>query len=374
MKRQIGTLILILALVLGCCTFSPDTSEPVTGAVSAEPVESASTQVSEPEKTESGGGSDVSDGGSQAEPVSEVIPVQEILVSSRYNDRISLKESPELLFVDESTDLPERVPVYSDPYPSDHGEPEYEFTEEVKEKRRGNLTDFLDILYGSHEDREYETSDDGSHYLVSYQADRMEAWGREYGLHIYTKDYNVRGDAESGELFQNELIQAALDYTGIRQPQLRRVTQYKGGGKASGSVYIITEQSEAVLEGMQAGRFRYISVGIDTQDKKNRDTVRIVIEKNEPQETGTYETVAYQEALQYVQQKYAGKNVTEIRAEACYERKAAKGYFVPCYKFYVEYSENSDGKNGEADGSDVTYILMVKGWDAQTLQKAESPG
>gem|GEM_PF-4402223 len=41
-------------------------------------------------------------------------------------------ELQELLFVDGTSDMPERIPVYSDPYPSDHGDPEYEFTEVVK--------------------------------------------------------------------------------------------------------------------------------------------------------------------------------------------------------------------------------------------------
>jgi len=64
-------------------------------------------------------------------------------------------ELQELLFVDGTSDMPERIPVYSDPYPSDHGDPEYEFPEEVKGIR--SLTEFPDILYGKHGKREYET-------------------------------------------------------------------------------------------------------------------------------------------------------------------------------------------------------------------------
>lgn len=373
MKKRMGALILILALMLGGCTSSGEDGGAVTSASGSsgsvpESGEEESISAPDPSAGEANGSGISKPAGDESQPEPEEITVQEIEIPSRYGERISLEESQGLLLVDESTVLPDRVPVYRDPCPVDHGEPEYEFTDEVKEIRRGNLTDFLDILYGNHEEREFDIAEEGSRYLVSYQADRLEAWGREYGIHVYTKEYGVREDAENGNLLNNELILAALEYTGIRQPQVRRNQEYKGNGKAQGgSIYIITEQSEDLLESMRSVRFKSISVGLDTQGKKNRDTVRVVIEKNEPEEMETCETVSYEQALQYVREKYADKNVSAIRAEACYERKAAKGYFVPCYKFYVEYEQDKG-----AGGYDVTYILMAKGWSAQTLQKANA--
>lgn len=385
MKKRIGVLILTVILMAGWpgCTAPTENSEAVSGDISfsfgqeaGEPEsggeESSSGVSSAPEATESSRISEVSGNESRIEePQGSLSYIQEISPLIQKKGRIASEESQELLFVDEASDMPEQVPVYKDPYPNDHGEPEYEFTDEVKEIRRRNLTDFLDTLYGGQEAREYEISEDGPHYLVSWHTDTLDAWGREYGVHIYTKEFDIRRDAESGDLLSNDLILAALEYTGIKQPQVRRTAEYKGGGKAAGNIYTITEQSESVLENMQSNRFRHISVSFDAKDKKNGDTVRIVIEKNEPQEAESCETVSYKDALSYIQQKYSDKEVTKIRAEARYERTAAKGYFVPCYKFYVEFQDEANGKKEQNTEYDVTYLLMAKGWDTETLRKAD---
>lgn len=381
MKKRIGVLIMILAVMAAWagCTEPAENSEPVssgissgTGQTAGEPESCSDTSLA-PEPTESGRVSEASGNASRPDESPEPISyIQEISPLIQKKGHMASKESQELLFVDESSDMPERVPVYRDPYPNDHGEPEYEFTDEVKEIRRRNLADFLDMLYGAQEAREYEISEDGPHYLVSWHTDTLEAWGREYGVHIYTKEYNVRRDAENDDLLNNEMILAALEYTGIKQPQVSRTVEYKGGGRAAGNVYTITGQSESVLESMLSNRFRYISVSFDAKDGKNGDTARIVIEKSEPQEAESCETVSFKDALSYIQRKYSDKEVTKIQAETRYERTAAKGYFVPCYKFYVEFQSETNGEKGQNAEYDVTYLLMAKGWDAETLRKANA--
>ena len=104
----------------------------------------------------------------------------------------------------------------------------------------------------------------------------------------------------------------------------------------------ITETSNDFLENVINNSFSLVRASYSPISLE----VSLQIYKMDISELYSYETIIpYNEALTYVQNLYAMKENVRIYAKMYYSTRIETGFYVPCYKFYVDTGETDSAGN-----------------------------
>ena len=266
------------------------------------------------------------------------VPVPEITEHQPYAARgddsnIFVGDLSDLNLINEESTLPTSFPVYVNKYPVDQGGPIYDIDQPIVDLMTENLSRFLNILGVSGYTIEQHEAE--IFYRVSYNIGETWYSAGTSDVSIITKEYGIVDDMINGTLLNNNLIQAALAYLNIENPQIAPFWEYGGDGYN----YKITEATGDLMESILGNSFLHV-IAVYHPDA---DGALIKIIKADISELASNdEVVPYEEAREYIQDKYG---VAQIGAEIYYNFWVEIGYLIPCYKFFVEEGTTGAGEN-----------------------------
>ena len=186
----------------------------------------------------------------------------------------------------------------------------------------------------------------------------MQIKGWETSITAFQHDKGLRMDAEAGALLDNKFVIAGMKYLGLKNPILREKHDYNPDGSVYWYHYIITDESNELLDNMNSDKFCHISVDyLEPEKTSSYQDSSISFQKIEPEEIAMGETVSYEDALEYVQEKYADEEILDITAEVYYESHLDDYKYIPCYRFVVE---TADEKAVDNAAKNIVYIPMTE--------------
>jgi len=262
----------------------------------------------------------------------------------------------DLSFVNDEVNLPTLFPIYLDRFPIGQLGPLFNIDQSIVDLMIENLSRFLEILGVPNftiEQYEPEIS-----HKVFYSAEETSISAGISDISITTSGYGIIDDVVSGNLLDNTKIQAALEYMNIENPHMVSVMQYGEGGDIYTYLFTITETSDDFFENIQNSNFSYVNVMYYADSTR----VSLKIIKIDTSELHSYMPVLpYEEALEYIQHAYGVDEGSNICAEIYYSSMIEQGYYIPCYKFYIEENTKVNTPVAAAGGSiyEVVHIPMA---------------
>lgn len=252
--------------------------------------------------------------------------------------KVYLSDVTEIAFIDGKSEAESGYPVFIDKYPLGMAGELYEMTAELKDDIEDNLREFLKLYYGVSDVGDYELSDDPvSDYHVCYVNEGVEISSSPSQIYVITNTSNVTREEMNGSISDNALLDAALRYAGINDPQVLLVTDNDAEGKPYSYTYNITECSDGSISNSLQNSLNYVTVHM----YENYDNVSILIKTLDATEKAdNFEFAPYDEAFTYISDHYEVDDSTDVLAQVFYSSKVQEGYLIPCYRFYVKTEQN----------------------------------
>jgi len=252
------------------------------------------------------------------------------------DDLVFVGDVLDLSFVSEETALPSSFPIYVDKYPFGQEGPLFLIDQPLIDLATENLKRFLQILYDDDDVSQYTIE---PHAMlperVVYDTGLTEISSDPSAIKMLTGEYGMADVMASGNLLENTLIQAALAYLHIDNPKIVPVIQYTESGEIYQYQYTIYDNSGDFFENILNSSFSFVRATHypDTSD------VLLTLRKTDISDLYSNELVIpYEEALDYIQDTYGVTEKSNIHAEVYYSNSVEEGYFIPCYKFFIEDS------------------------------------
>lgn len=317
----------------------------ISGEVSetTEPDESGS-EVSETKEPDESSGETVETGRVNTFYEDGTFTVTEVLVNGCADNlrQEEILSAPEICFVYEEV-YTNPYPIYINQYGSGMGGPIFEVTDEVVDFMTGGLQDYLYILYGENVSADEIT-------VPEYMSDRSRVEYSRGNISFLAgpEVISVRFpyDELSGEVPHDVTIEslqcvgqikAAMEYLGIRNPQMKLTVMNNLKNEPYEYCYQIFEEANSKNEYLVNCAFACIRLIY----MPGLDTVLLQMNKVETPEVCTYPTlVSMSSAEEYIRQKYPNAAVDKAKVEVFYSTTVVPGYYIPCYRFHVaQYSE-----------------------------------
>ncbi len=229
------------------------------------------------------------------------------------------------LSVETTTELPESMPVYTNPFPTDQGGPLYTVTDEDKEKMALDLSTFLGVLFGDPSQSFDIQIEDTESYKALYKDDDLEVYSWESIMRVFTQSHDVVSDAENDNLLNNKLVGAAMQYIEISDPVINDNTLYKANGEVYRYIYKVTDAAPDISGKMYNDAFHYVSVMYFPDNPE----VMIEICNLDVAKQEDKAAVAFEDAMGYIQEKYPDEMSGTITCEAYYDPTIMSGYYIP---------------------------------------------
>ncbi|MCL1894935.1 MAG: hypothetical protein FWG03_00150 [Clostridiales bacterium] len=250
-------------------------------------------------------------------------------------------------------DIPASLSVYTNKYPIGQGGALFPIDQTLIDGLKENLTVFLRILYGENGtwENDFQQSDTPKIPIVYYDTGLTEINSKLGGISMRTNEYGIDVDILNDNLLENELFKSALDYLSIVNPCISSIIVHTEEGEIYDHITTVTETADDSLGKAFNNSFSYVrsSYGPDSS------RVYLVICKADIgiSDVSSEETVIpYQAALAYVQDLCGMESSDSIFSEIYYSTTVKMGFFVPCYKFYID--------TGETDlvGNSIKYDIV----------------
>ena len=274
---------------------------------------------------------------------------------------------PDLAFAEypEDPDLP----VFNYPYPISNGGPNYDITEEMQEAMVQRLVSFMELLYGEYDAEKYPIFYEDADYdarsakipqvklndsvlLVSNPGNmfvRLEGSGQEI--------INLLPD---GNLRQNQLLAAVLDFMGIDDWQTECRVNYDPDGQARDHECFIYPKTDAGGQELLNRLFGNIHIRYDS------DTVAIYFDKQDYQPVSAdLPTITLSQALDKVERFLPDLGREQVKVRVGYSREIREDYLIPCWELYIPTEELA------ADGTPLYDYLLVPAVDTAALAPAQ---
>lgn len=270
--------------------------------------------------------------------------VTEVLVNGCADNlhQEEILSAPEICFVYEEV-YTNPYPIYINPYGSGMGGPIFEITDEVVAFMTGNLQEYLYILYGEKVPSEEITVPAymSDRYVVQYSKGNTSFSAGPVAISVRFPYNELPGEVPHDITVDNlqcvDQIKAAMEYVGIRNPQMKLTVSYNLKNEPSHYYYTIYEEADNSTKYLVNSTFNYITL----RYTPGLDTVFISMRKTELPEIHSYPTlVSPDDAVEYIRQNYPDAAVDKAKVEVFYSTTVVPGYYIPCYRFHVEkYSE-----------------------------------
>jgi hypothetical protein len=206
-----------------------------------------------------------------------------------------------------------------------------------------NLQEYLYILYGENVPSDEITVPAymSDRYRVEYSRGNTSFLaGPEY-ISVRFPYNELPGEVPHDITIDNlqfvDQIKAAMEYVGIRNPQMKLTVTYDLKNEPSHYYYTIYEEADNSTKYLVNSTFNYITL----RYTPGLDTASVSIHKKELPEIHSYPTlVSPEHAVEYIRQEYPDAAVDKAKVEVFYSTTVVPGYYIPCYRFHVEqYSE-----------------------------------
>lgn len=261
--------------------------------------------------------------------------------------------APEVAFVTDQNEWDKSLPIYYDKFPSNQLGPMYEITDEIVGSMQNNLKEYLSILY--EEDIRSDELKIPS-YLedkVYYKRDNTEFYSGMKFISVLTPKASIEGEISVNTTQTNELLKAAIEYLGIKCPQMKMTVQYDTNDSPYSRSYVFFEETTNASEYLYNTTFCYVEIinNIDT------DNYLILINKiDSPEVCSNIDTVTYTEALDFLAENQNDVDITDVKVVAYYSETVSPGYYVPCYRFYLNKTSNDSVEN---NSNEYAYTIDV---------------
>lgn len=324
MKKTIFIL-LIIALVfsaVGC------TGEGHLSTSSKNPIQPASTALQEEPATS---------GNFQPQETNPAHALQEIPKyggSGSYSLTVLDADTAEILEQEDFTQA--AYPVYIDLYPTDQGGPTYEITDSIIAQEKAILQEFLSLFFG---EGEYEVSHDTDVSHMSYYEDSsIFASASCKGVSISSAEYPFPEDLTAETLHDNPLISTALAFSGIKNPTIQKSIKYNREGLISRYQYTIFESNENPFVTAYNRSFSYIEVVFAV----STGNVYVQTSVISPAKTDETISLATNEQIKaFLTAQFPDAVPEDYIVEIYYDSHVQLGYYIPCYRVYLEEPELS---------------------------------
>jgi len=249
-------------------------------------------------------------------------------------ESVIIEKVPEIALINDSTKIPSSFPVYINEYPFGQEGPLFEIDDSVTDMMIDNLEQYLALLYGESSGEKYDIAKHPEiPYKVFYDNGKTEIWSGVSGLSMITDEYNIVQDVTGGSLKENEFVKAAMEYLNIKNPQVASVIECNAEGDIYEYQYTITENTDDFFTNILNNSFSYIKV---TYHPESTEVLLQICKRGIPEKYGDFRIISYDMALKYLQDNYANIDASKTKAEIYYSATIQPGYYIPCYKFYLE--------------------------------------
>jgi len=291
----------------------------------------------------------------QSEPGNSVIEHQPYAARGD-NDEVFIGDISDLSFVFEEEISADSFPVFLDKYPTGQEGALFQYDQSMIDMMTENLIEFMKILYDKDDVSEYAIEQfppEMDVIKVFYESDSIDIYSDLSGISVGTSEFGIVEDIGDDNLLENTLIQAALKYMNIDNPKTVPVVVYNESGEIYQYQFTITEATEDFFENVYNNSFSYIKV-IHYPD--STQVLLIIRSEDISEQSANEQIVTYEEAEEYIRTNYDVPDDSSINAEIYYSSSVREGYYVPCYKFYVE---DSIDDTPERTAYDVVHIPMT---------------
>ena len=239
-----------------------------------------------------------------------------------------------LSFIDEGTSLPTTIPFFVNEFPYGHGGPLFHIDERTIDRSRKNIDGFLKILYGRDVapdlivEHEY-----GRIYYDGFSETSIMSGPNHVSL--FSSGHELVDNIINGNLLENRLVQYALEYMEIGDPEVtRRVIFNSINGEPDTYEYTIFERTNDFFEDVINANFSSVTV----THFHGSQSAHILMMKHDISNLHSSDgpIVPFADALEYVMITHGVEDRSRIHATIQYASDVDVGYFVPVYKFYVE--------------------------------------
>lgn len=233
--------------------------------------------------------------------------------------------------------FPETYPVYINKYIYDQAGPTFDMDDEYQQNCANALREFVSIWQGSN----YIIHDD----QIVFEA---QAIGRS--TYIYNEDICINSDprfmsvwienqskyidmSNIENILTNSIVVSMLDYCDIKDLSVQIKESIESDGTRNYE-YVITNNYGNEHIGIQD--FAYVMVSY----VESSQTVGVVGAKHIYNTYGEYAIITPEMVVEDLESLYNGE-IHDTKYEILYSSNVDAGYYVPCYKFYVQ-EEGSD--------------------------------
>lgn len=228
-------------------------------------------------------------------------------------------------------------PIYIDPYPIDHSDPQYEITEELIENTQQNLTTYLTLLLGT--GNYIGTYNPDIPYALFYDREELSIVAGKESLSVTSTAYDLYSTLTLEDLNTNPLFRAALSYIGIVNPSITAEIEYDVNGKVYQYNYIITEHTEDPQKSLFNRTFSHITIRSYVEGRLLSISL---IHRDQPVEVGATTLATTEDIEDYLQKSYPDLAQKPHVTEVFYSSKVLTGYHVPSYRIFFAEAELSE--------------------------------
>lgn len=228
-------------------------------------------------------------------------------------------------------------PIYQNPYPVDHGGPQYEITEELIAGMQRSLSRYLSLIWG--EGNYTGTYNPDIPYVVSYDQDGLSFVAGAESVNVTSTAYSPYSTLTPEDLYANPLFRAALSYCGITTPTVTAEIEYNIYGEISNYNYIVTEATDDPQEALLKRIFSSVTIRSYTGENLLSVSVRSM---GRPAEVGITTLASTEDIESYLLEAYPELSKKPHAIQVFYSTHARQGYYLPSYRIYFEEAELSE--------------------------------
>jgi len=239
--------------------------------------------------------------------------------------------------------------VYVNEYPYGQAGPEYEVTDKIKEKTIQNIVTYAELLGYASDELKYNKYNLDDNWSSSADIDGIDVYSMVNYLNVQFWS-DISDDTTPDEikdlLSNDKYLRAACEFLKISNPSVEKKAEYDRYGQMTEIKFFVTEESDRVSDAIVNMHLNYFEIRYYPSLKRGSIFIHNIEQKKSDKESAS---VSYADAVKRLladNPDYKEKNIVACEIE--YNSAVAPGYFVPCYKFYLEGEDNKPADLGEA--------------------------
>lgn len=257
--------------------------------------------------------------------------------------------------VDENTVLPENIPVFYNFHPYGQGGPMFEITQADRQKMKEQLSEFLVMLRGQAPNlEEIEPDPEFTQDNVVYEEENFSIRSFLDGFSVMLPREQIPEDVTTETIQATPLLQTAVDYLGIENPDISKVDHYHPDGAVDSYEIIIANHEEDLMQTVLNRTGCYIKI---THSTGSENTLVFIHHKDLSEEYQSFPTVSLEDAVAAARIEHSELPAdATVTADVFYSTSINPEYFIPCYRLYFKSTETNVPQCVEMTMIDLTVF------------------